>query len=148
METSIVRESLLAGRLHHAVTFGLDIPSLLLADPLAKDCPPSPSYAGNSDCDRLNGHPDEDAVLEDRMLSLGVTLINECELDYHRVLASKIARLTVPKTETNSSIARTMLVEMLASCVLMLAMGCFSPNTVNGWTITGLGLLLEREGTT
>ena len=60
LETSIVRESLLAGRLHHAVTFGLDIPSLLLADPLAKDCPPRLSYAENSDCDWLNGHPDKD----------------------------------------------------------------------------------------
>lgn len=140
-EIAIVREYLLAGRFHRAVTFGLDVPSLLFADPLAKDCPPGPSYQGNSDCNRLNGHPDEDAILDDRLLSPDATLIDECELDYHRVLASKLSKLTVPKTEVESSIVRTMLVEVLASCVLVPVMGCFSPNTINGWIITGLGLL-------
>jgi len=40
-----------------------------------------------------------------------------------------------------------MLVEMLASCVLGPVMGCFCPDTINGWLITGLGLL-EGEGGT
>eukprot|EP00571_Detonula_confervacea_P005255 CAMPEP_0172330712 /NCGR_PEP_ID=MMETSP1058-20130122/61546_1 /TAXON_ID=83371 /ORGANISM="Detonula confervacea, Strain CCMP 353" /LENGTH=1862 /DNA_ID=CAMNT_0013047939 /DNA_START=683 /DNA_END=6271 /DNA_ORIENTATION=- len=145
-EIAIVREYLLAGRFHRAVTFGLDVPSLLFADPLAKDCPPGPSYKGNSDCDRLNGHPDEDAILYDRLLSPESSLIDECELDYGRVLASKLTKMSVPKNEVDSSIVRTMLVEMLASCVLGPVMGCFSPDSVNGWIITGLGLL-EKEGT-
>ena len=57
-EIAIVREYLLAGRFHRALTFGLDVPSLLFADPLAKDCQPGPSFQGNSDCDKLNGHSD------------------------------------------------------------------------------------------
>jgi len=145
-EIAIVREYLLAGRFHRAVTFGLDVPSLLFADPLAKDCPPGPSYQGNSDCDRLNGHPDEDAILYDRLLSPESSLIDECELDYGRVLSSKLTKLMIPKTEVESSIVRTMLVEMLASCALGPVMGCFCPNSVNGWIIKGLGLL-EDEGT-
>lgn len=146
-EIAIVREYLLAGRFHRAVTFGIDVPSLLFADPLAKDCPPGPSYKGNSDCDRLNGHPDEDAILRDRMLSSESSLIEESELDYCRVLASKIAKMSVPKTEVDSSIVRTMLVEMLSSCVLSPIMGCFCPDSVNGWIITGLGLLKETGET-
>jgi hypothetical protein len=131
-EIAIIREYLLAGRLHRAVTFGLDVPSLLFADPLAKDCPPSGSY--NEIKERLNksGHVEEDSVLEDRLLSSGSTLVAECELDYARVLASKIAKLVVPKSEIDSSIIRTMLVEMLASCVLVPVMGCFVPDSVNG----------------
>lgn len=144
-EIAIVREYLLAGRFHRAVTFGLDVPSLLFADPLAKDCPPGPSYQGNSDCDRLNGHPDEDAILYDRLLSPESSLIDECELDYGRVLAAKLTKMTVPKTEVDSSIVRTTLVEMLASCVLGPVMGCFCPQSVNGWIVKGLGLL-EDDG--
>ena len=143
-EIAIVREYLLAGRFHRAVTFGLDVPSLLFADPLGKECLPGPSYRGNTDIDRLNGHPDEDAILDDRLLSPESTLIEECELDYSRVLASKLTKLAVPKNEVESSIVKTMLVEMLASCVLGPIMGCFCPDSVNGWVITGLGLL---EGT-
>ena len=56
----------------------------------------------------------------------------ECEMDYNRVMASKIAKLVVPKNEIESSVVRTMLVEMLASCVLMPTMGCFIPDSVNG----------------
>jgi len=145
-EIAIVREYLLAGRLHRAVIFGLDVPSLLFADPLGKDCPPGPSYQGNSDCDRLNGHPDEDAILHDRVLSPESSLIDECELDYCRVLASKLAKMSVPKTEVESSIVRSMLVEMLASCVLTPVMGCFCPDSVNRWIITGLGLLENEAG--
>ncbi|KAL7541765.1 hypothetical protein ACHAXR_011197 [Thalassiosira sp. AJA248-18] len=145
-EIAIVREYLLAGRFHRAVTFGLDVPSLLFADPLAKDCPPGPSYQENSDIDRLNGHPDEDAILDYRLLSLESTLIAECELDYSRVLASRLTKLAVPKSEAESSIVRTMLVEMLASCVLGPIMGCFCPVSVNGWIIKGLGLL-DSDGT-
>eukprot|EP00986_Skeletonema_menzelii_P015369 scaffold11591_cov46-Skeletonema_menzelii.AAC.1 len=39
-EIAIIREYLQAGRLHAALTFGMDVPSLLFADPLGKDCPP------------------------------------------------------------------------------------------------------------
>ncbi len=140
-EIAIIREYLLAGRFHRAVTFGLDVPSLLFADPLAKDCQPGPSYHGNSDCDRLNGHPDEDAILYDRLLSLESSLIGECEMDYIRVLASKLTKLVIPKTEVDSSIVRAMSVETLASCVLGPVMGCFTPDNVNRWIILGLELL-------
>ena len=140
-EISIVREYLLAGRLHRAITFGLDVPSVLFADKLAKDCPPGPSFQGNSDVSRLHGYSDEDAVLYDRVLSDESTLIYECELDYGRVLASKITKLVVPKDEIESSIVKTMLSEMVASCVLGPVMGCFVPDSVNGWLIKGLGLL-------
>ena len=140
-EISIVREYLLAGRLHRAVTFGLDVPSILFADPLAKDCPPGPSFQGNSDVSRIHGNSDEDAVLYDRVLSDESTLIYECELDYGRVLASKITKLVVPKDEIDASVVKTLLAEMLASCVLGPVMGCFAPDSVNGWLIKGLGLL-------
>lgn len=140
-EISVVREYLLAGRLHRAITFGLDVPSILFADPLAKDCPPGPSFQGNSDVSRLHGNSDEDAVLYDRVLSDESTLMYECELDYGRVLASKITKLVVPKDEMDSSIVKTMLAEMLASCILGPVMGCFVPDSVNGWLIKGLGLL-------
>ncbi len=144
-EIAIVREYLLAGRFHRAVTFGLDVPSLLFADPLAKDCPPGPSYHGNSDCDRLNGNPDEDAILYDRLLSPESGLIGECEMDYIRVLASKLTKFVVPKTEVDSSIVRAMLVETLTSCVLGPVMGCFTPDNVNRWIVLGLSLL-EGQG--
>ena len=144
-EIAIVREYLLAGRFHRAVTFGLDVPSLLFADPLAKDCPPGPSYHGNSDCDRLNGHPDEDAILYDRLLSPESSLIGECEMDYIRVLSSKLAKLVIPKAEVDSSIVRAMVVETLASCVLGPVMGCFTPDNVNRWIVLGL-TLLEGKG--
>lgn len=127
-EIAIIREYLLAGRLHRALTFGLDVPSLLFADPLAKDCPCSASYKKIQ-----NRHEhEEDSVLEDRLLSLDSTLVPECELDYNRVLASKIAKLVVPKNEIEATVVRTFLVEMLASCVLQPVMGCFVPNSVNG----------------
>lgn len=150
-EIAIVREYLLAGRLHSALTFGMDVPSLLFADPLGKDCPPGPSYQRNGDRERQMGHTDEDAILENRLLSPESSLIAECELDYNRVLASKIAKLVVPKNEIESSVVRTMLVEMLAGCVLCPSMGCFTPDYVNGWLITGLKMLEdggEAEGVT
>jgi hypothetical protein len=140
-EIAIVREYLLAGRFHRALTFGLDVPSLLFADPLAKDCQPGPSYHGNSDCNRLNGHPDEDAILYDRLLSPESSLIGECEMDYIRVLASKLTKLVIPKAEVDSSIVRAMSVETLASCVLGPVMGCFTPDNVNRWIVLGLELL-------
>lgn len=127
-EIAIIREYLLVGRLHRALTFGLDVPSLLFADPNGKDCPPSASYKEIQE--RLKF--DEDSVLEDRLLAASSTLVAECELDYNRVLASKISKLVVPKSEIESSIVKTMLVEMLASCVLMPVMGCFVPDSVNG----------------
>ena len=127
-EIAVIREYLLAGRLHRALTFGLDVPSLLFADPLAKDCPCSVSYKEIQE--RLEH--EEDSVLEDRLLSLNSTLVAECELDYNRVLASKVAKLVVPKSEIESTVVRTFLVEMLASCVLQPLMGCFIPNSVNG----------------
>lgn len=144
-EIAIVREYLLTGKFHRAITFGLDIPSLLFADPLAKDCPPGSSYHGNSDCDRVNGHPDEDAILYDRLLSLESSLIGECETDYIRVLASKLTKLLIPKTEVDSTIVRAMAVETLASCVLGPVMGCFTPDNVNRWIVLGLELLDGKE---
>ena len=127
-EIAIIREYLLAGRLHRALTFGLDVPSLLFADPNGKDCPPSESYREIQE--RLKFH--EDSVLEDRLLSGNSTLVAECEMDYNRVMASKISKLVVPKSEIDSSVVKTMLVEMLASCVLMPVMDCFIPDSVNG----------------
>lgn len=138
-EIAIIREYLLAGRLHSAITFGMDVPSLLFADPLGKDCPPGPSYYKRKD----GGHNDEDEILDNRLLSPESSLIVECELDYNRVLASKIAKLVASKNEIESSVVRAMLVEMLASCVLTPTMGCFTPDYVNGWLITGLSLLKD-----
>eukprot|EP00984_Skeletonema_dohrnii_P021439 scaffold10709_cov78-Skeletonema_dohrnii-CCMP3373.AAC.4 len=103
-EIAIIREYLLAGRLHAALTFGMDVPSLLFADPLGKDCPPGPSHQGNDDWNRQKGHTDEDAILENRLLSPESSLIAECELDYNRVLASKVAKLVVSKNEIESSV--------------------------------------------
>ena len=137
-EIAIVREYLLAGRFHRALTFGLDVPSLLFADPLGKICP----LGAFHDKDE---HPDEDAVLFDRLLSPDASLIDECELDYCRVLAAKLTKMLVPRSESDSSIMNTMLVEMLASCVLGPVLGCFNPDSVNGWIITGLGLFESKK---
>ena len=71
-EIAIIREYLLAGRLHRALTFGLDVPSLLFADPLAKDCLPSANYQHIQK--RLTN--EEDSVLEDRLLSGNSTLVS------------------------------------------------------------------------
>jgi len=38
-EIAMIREYLLAGKLHRAITFGVDVPSLLFADPQGRDCP-------------------------------------------------------------------------------------------------------------
>lgn len=138
-EIAIVREYLLAGRFHRALTFGLDVPSLLFADPLGKVCPLGLTFHDK------NEHPDEDAVLYDRLLSSESRLISECELDYCRVLAAKLTKMLVPRTESDSSIMNTMLVEMLASCVLGPVLGCFNPDSVNGWITTGLGLLESKN---
>lgn len=145
-EIAIIREYLLAGKLHTALTFGMDVPSLLFADPLGKDCSPGPSFQPNNDWVRQRGHTDEDSVLENRLLSPESSLIAECELDYNRVLASKVAKLVVSKNEIESSVVRSMLVEMLASCVLCPTMGCFTPDYVNGWLIKGLSLLGDGGG--
>jgi len=141
-EIAIVREYLLAGRFHRALTFGLDVPSLLFADPLAKISP-----LGSTFQDKFE-YPDEDAVLYDRLLSPEARLIDECELDYCRVLAAKLTKMLVPRSESDSSIMNTMIVEMLASCVLGPVLGCFNPDSVNGWIITGLGLLESKNDST
>ena len=77
-------------------------------------------------------------MLEDRILSTCSTLVAECELDYNRVMAAKVSKLIVQKNEIDSSTVRTMLVEMLAACVLMPFMGCFIPDSVNGTSLRWL----------
>lgn len=72
-------------------------------------------------------------------------VVLECELDYNRVMASKISKLVIPKSEIESSVVRTMLVEMLASCVLMPVMGCFVPDSVNGEFSVAYGFIVLKH---
>lgn len=121
-EINMTKEFLFCNKLHRAITFGLDVPSLLFADATGRECGPS-------------GKDDEE-VLAKRLFE--TKLLQECELDYNRVLSNRMVRALTPRNEFGSPIVASLLTEILSGCVLTPLMGCFGPDYINGWIIKGL----------
>lgn len=122
-EIQITREFLLAGKLHRALTFGLDVPSLLFADASGHEC--------GTGTDRPAEFPLQ--VLEERLMN--TPMLEECQLDYNRVLAHRLVRALLPKADCNSPVAFTLVVEIFATYVLMPIMGLWIPAFLNGLII-------------
>lgn len=132
-EMAVAREFMLKGKLHRAMTFGMDIPSLLFADAKGETCGVGPNAV-------IDTTPDERRTIEDRVLEqrlFGAKILYECEMDYNRVLGHRLVRALLPRAEFSSPIIRTMMTEMVAGCVLTPLMGCFCPEYINGWIVMG-----------
>ena len=139
-EIAMIREYLLAGKLHRAITFGMDVPSLLFADPHGRDCPPPSMEDDDSDgvglqkddsATATGGILEDDDVLYARLFSPKSQLMVESELDYCRILSHRLIKETTTKVDFDSPTLRSMAVEMVASCVLAPIMSCFSPDMIN-----------------
>jgi hypothetical protein len=117
----------------------MDVPSLLFADASGKECGTSESAET------------DEQVLEERLFEKKMAY--ECELDYNRVLGHRLCRAVLPRSEFSSPVIRTMLTELMSSCVLSPIMGCFSPDYLNAWIVSGLEAMaaskteVVKEGT-
>lgn len=118
-ETEITREYLLAGKLHEALTFGMDVPSLLFADASGEE------FGCGTDATPT----DPTQVLEQRLYNTNIS--KECELDYNRVVASRLIRALLPKTESNSQCVMALVTEIFASCVFQPLMNLWVPSFLN-----------------
>ena len=126
-EAEVTREFLLAGKLHRAVTFGLDVPSLLFADAHGQECGTGTKVDAT----------DDTQVLEQRLFH--TRMLKECELDYNRVLAHRLVRALIPRQEFASTVLSSLVVEIFSGCVLQPLMSIFTPVYLNGWIIAGIG---------
>ena len=124
-EVEVTREFLLTGKLHRAVVFGLDIPSLLFADASGEEC----GLGGDND-DEGGDVRDPIHVLESRLYHSNI--LKECELDYNRVLANRLIRTLMPKSETNSQCVVALVTEIIAGTVLTPLMNLWIPSFLNG----------------
>mmetsp|Transcript_33093 Transcript_33093/g.37040 ORF Transcript_33093/g.37040 Transcript_33093/m.37040 type:complete len:1816 (+) Transcript_33093:101-5548(+) len=135
-EVEVTREFLLAGKLHRAVVFGLDIPSLLFADASGEECGLGPDDVDNDGSNIGTPHPSSDSasepthVLESRLYHSNI--LKECELDYNRVLANRLIRTLMPKSETNSQCVVALVTELIAGSVLTPIMNLWTPSFLNG----------------
>jgi hypothetical protein len=132
-EVEVAREFLIGGKLHRAITFGLDVPSLLFADA-------SGEYGTGTD----QPPKDDTQVLEQRLFN--TTMLKDCELDYNRVLAHRLVRALLPRAEFGSSAVSSLVVEILSGLVLQPLMGIFTPNYLNGWIISGIRSAEKKDG--
>jgi hypothetical protein len=141
-EMAVAREFMLKGKLHRAMTFGMDVPSLLFADAKGDAC----GVGNGATIDDLTDgrRPIEDQVLEQRLF--GAKILYECEMDYNRVLSFRLVRALLPRAEFSSPIIRTMMTEMMAGCVLTPLMSSFCPEYLNGWIIMGCAETPADEG--
>ena len=139
-EIAMIREYLLAGKLHRAITFGMDVPSVLFADPHGRGCPPPSMEDDDSDdvglrkddsATATGGILEDDDVLYARLFSPNSQLMVESKLDYCRILSHRLIKETTTKVDFDSPTLRSMAVEMVASCVLAPIMSCFSPDMIN-----------------
>lgn len=144
-EVSMTKEFLLAGKLHRAVTFGMDVPSVLFADAQGKETgrPTEDSEVGPKAQQRQSQQPPAytpASSIDDKLLQQRLdVLIEECELDYHRVLAHRMVRALLPRHDFNCQILSTLMVEILAGCVLTPLLQCVSsPEYINSWIVMGL----------
>ena len=152
-EMAMTKEFLFSNKLHRAITFGLDVPSLLFADATGKECgrpvaPPANQgpQARPRDVpvdDNSGTTYTDDDILEDRLFR--TNLLYECELDYNRVVAHRIVRALLPRPDFNSPIVSKLLTEMMAGCVLSPAMSCACPSYFNNFLIR---MLEKKEETT
>lgn len=118
-EVQVTREFLLAGKLHRAVVFGLDVPSLLFADASGEEC-----GCGTDQTPQGQLH-----VLEQRLYH--TEILKECELDYNRVVANRLVRALLPKSESASTCVTSLVVEIIAGCVLQPIMNLWVPSFLN-----------------
>mmetsp|Transcript_17104 Transcript_17104/g.32351 ORF Transcript_17104/g.32351 Transcript_17104/m.32351 type:complete len:2095 (-) Transcript_17104:231-6515(-) len=131
IEIAVAREYLLQGKLHRAITFGLDVPGLLFGDSNGKECPvPSTHLLEEA---RLNFQNEEDFLLEQRLFGYDRRILHECEVDYNRVLSHRLCRILFPRADFASPVLRSACVELLASMILTPIMGCFTPDYINTW---------------
>jgi PXA domain/RUN domain len=121
-EMAMTKEFLILGKFHKALTFGLDVPSLLYADALGHDADAEPT------------HPDD--LLAQRLFH--TPLLQECELDYHRVLGHKMVKALLPRHEFGSTLLQTLLTEIMAGSVLTPILSLFCPDTISSWIVMGL----------
>lgn len=137
-EVQIIREFLLAGKLHKAVTFGLDVPSLLFADAQGTEC-----GTGAPDADAL--HPPKDAtqVLEERLFK--TPIIKECELDYNRVVAFRLVRALLPKNDSSSNVVMALVTEIMGACVLQPLMNLWIPSFLNELIVNSLATRVSDQ---
>jgi hypothetical protein len=171
-EMAMTKEFLFAGKLHRAVTFGLDVPSFLFADANGMECgcpPPSkdtmarmsvepPAATTSQPPESDDDHPNipststfsnlhrltlEDKILEARLYE--TNLLTECETDYNRVIGYRMVRALVPRSEFGSNIVSTLLTEIMGGCVLTPIMSIFTPEYLNSWIIAGLSSSSENE---
>eukprot|EP00980_Cylindrotheca_fusiformis_P018079 scaffold5799_cov110-Cylindrotheca_fusiformis.AAC.6 len=123
-EIQVTKEFLLAGKLHPAVTFGLDVPSLLFADASGEEC--------GTGTDQPPKNPMQ--VLEERLY--GTPLLRECELDYNRMLAHRLVRALLPKSDSSSPVALALLVELFGAFCLLPIMNLFVPSFLNSLIVS------------
>ena len=138
-EISMTKEFLLLGKLHRAITFGLDVPALLFADATGRECgTPSLDNSGQSSNHEttVNATEVDDDVLADRLFNSPI--LTECELDYNRVVGHRMVRALVTRQDYGSPIVASLLTEMMGGCVLTPIMSIFSPEYLNSWIIQGL----------
>jgi hypothetical protein len=146
-EVQVAREFLLAGKLHCAVTFGLDLPSLLFADATGQECGTgtevtiSATTSATSPTKTPSSFSKNDKEIQDKILAerlFQTTMLKECELDYNRVVAYRLCRALLPRTEFASTVLSSLVVEIFSGCVLQPLMGIFTPVYLNGWIIAGM----------
>ena len=137
-EVAIVREYLLQGKLHRAITFGMDVPGLLFGDKNGTECEMPSSYNDanihQATCfdERLT---QEEKILSQRLFGRNGRIMNECQLDYHRLIAHRLGRILFPRTDFTSPLMKAASVEMVAGCVLAPMFQCATPDYVNSWII-------------
>jgi len=151
-EIAMVREYLLQGKFHRAITFGMDVPGLLFGDIKGKECPPPSHYTDEDDflCRKEEGDEkrtiskgeetiyeelEEDKILQKRIFGNKQRIIYECEMDYNRLLAHRVCRIIFPRADFNSPVGRSLCVEIFASCILTPIMECFCPDYINSWVL-------------
>ncbi|KAL3924387.1 MAG: hypothetical protein SGILL_001077 [Bacillariaceae sp.] len=132
-EVEIAREYLLAGKLHRALVFGLDVPSLLFA---------GDEYGCGTDETPRNSMQ----VLEQRLYH--TNMIKECELDYNRVLASRLIRALIPKSESNSLCVMALVTEIFAGCVFQPLMNLWTPSFLNDIVVKAMSSTPELSSDT
>ncbi len=146
-EISIIREYLVQGKLHRAMTFGMDVPGLLFGDMKGEECPLPETYTDSSGQSEKIGEGDQnkaDDILKRRLFGMNSRVLYECELDYNRVISHRLGRILFQRADFHSPILRSAIVEMLASCVITPIMGCATPDYINTLILT----MLEDASTT
>eukprot|EP00523_Entomoneis_sp_CCMP467_P019432 CAMPEP_0168818572 /NCGR_PEP_ID=MMETSP0726-20121227/7826_1 /TAXON_ID=265536 /ORGANISM="Amphiprora sp., Strain CCMP467" /LENGTH=1812 /DNA_ID=CAMNT_0008870903 /DNA_START=15 /DNA_END=5453 /DNA_ORIENTATION=- len=133
-EMAMTKEFLLAGKLHKAMTFGLDVPSLLFADASGRE------YEINGSADTSQS---PEKILERRLFETG--LLRECELDYNRVVGNRMVKVLMNRENFGSPIVSALITEIMGSCVLTPVMNLFHPDFMNGWILMGLRAASSKE---